>query len=648
MWPSFRGNSFNCPTELFATAINDNISKVYIGGLIWATSVIDDNNNVYVGSTNRTFVCLNKQGDVVWKYKIQPINDSLIDSAAAIHPNGFIVVPGGDGQLYALDKTTGNPLWIKDNNDDNSKEMHKSGVIVNSFEGNVQIDKDGNIYAGCDNDFMYCLYPDGKTKWKFKTNMMIWTCAVITDKYCYFGSLDCCIYVCDKETGTLVTKYDTLSEIKSSPIFYNDNLYVCNTNGKVMSFSKTLKLNWERDIGRNIYATPIIWRETIICCTMNGDVFSLSISSGKIIWKTSLYKNICSSPLVVNNTLIIANNLCKLIALDVLNGKIIGSISLNKTTPKRSINASLALDKQGRIVVGSYDGFIYFVPCNFYERYRTNNIQDIAELRHNQRIYLDVQRDNQHIIVIKFVYQGLQNAAIAFGSVKITPKIPYIHKISADGSFINLIPTDFSYLDKEYNVTISAQYYLQSNNWFVDRFKLCQGTIIQKINFSSPKTQSLDFTANKIDMGNLYILQPTVLDTYIPAAMDAQGFRLLIKGNKVKFLPALPDFDNGFVVDEDDKRSFIVDCKVYKNVMALTGKFSFSAMGGTITCNQCVQLIEFLPDKTVRGQFWGSANCFSIKGNGKTYKFSSEIVNQLFDTYLQLNCICEFSGKCNI
>lgn len=647
MWVSFRQNNHNCPVESFITPISQDVLKVYIGGLIWGTCVVDENGNVYVGSTNRKFVCIDKNCDVIWSLKLQPVNDSLIDSAAAIHPKGFVVVPGGDGHIYAVDKTTGKYVWIRNNKEDISDEMHKSGVIVNSFEGNIQIDLDGNIYAGCDNDFMYCLHSNGKIKWKYKTNMMIWTCSVVTEKYCYFGSLDCFIYACDKNTGKLLAKYNTHSEIKSSPVFYKNKLFVCNTDGNVMCFTEDLKLLWKIDIGRNIYATPITWDDTIICCTMNGDIYSLSVSSKKIIWKLSLYTNICSSPLVINNQLIVATNLCKLVAIDIKTSNISGCVVLNNKSSKRAINASLVLDKYGRIIVGSYDGFIYYVPCNFYEKSQLNSVRSIAELRNNQNIYFELQNNNQHIITLRFIYYGLQNAAICLNSVSITPKIPYKYVVSSDGSFINLIPRCFSYLDNDYNIKISALFYLQSNNWVLDRFLSSRGKITQHIKFSSPKTQSINYLVKEIELGNFYILQPTVVDTYIPAAMDAQGFKLVFHNRKVKYMPALPDFEDGFIIYPNDKRTFITNFKIYKNVIVISGSFSFSAMGGTIFSKNCLKFVELLPDKSVKGEFYGSTNCLSIKGNGKNYKFSSDIINQLFDPFLNLHYIGICSGRCS-
>ena len=53
------------------------------------------------------------------------------------------------------------------------------GEIVNAFEGNIQIDIHGRIYAGCDNDYIYCYDYQGKLIWAYKTNMMVWSCGAL-------------------------------------------------------------------------------------------------------------------------------------------------------------------------------------------------------------------------------------------------------------------------------------------------------------------------------------------------------------------------------------------------------------------------------------------------------------------------------------
>ena len=665
----FRENVYNNPSIKYFRGgnINNEIYKVYVGGLIWGTAVLDKEGSVYIGSTNKRFFKLDRYGHIKWVYKLKNVADSLVDSAAAIHPDGFVVIPGGDGYLHAVDMYTGKIKWIKENSEV-TKNQHNNGVIVNSFEGNVQIDENGIIYAGCDNDYFYCINPlDGSTKWSFKTNMMIWTCAIISNGLCYFGSLDYYLYVLTKN-GKLVKKEYLGSEIKSSPLFHNKCILIGTTNGDVYCFAEGLEhLIWKVNIGRNIYASPIIYKGCIIYCELNGDIFALNLNDGSTIWKRTLYNNfLCSSPIIINNgdeygnidVLYVATSLGKLFAIDPNTGNIISTISLIKGK-KKAINASLCVNDSGQIIFGSYDGFIYFVPCTFYKKYiseitkQPSYIYDI----YKPHTHLRVITDNCNIITLRLfvIEDGILNndISISYNSVKLDKNIPYDIFISADGYFINLIPKSMDHVNKKFTINVSGKYYIQTNSWINDRFAFGEKRFEDTVTFTGPisKTHHSVNIPKEIDVNNFYICQPLVLDTYIPAAMDSQGFKMYIsnikdglnkKTCKIVILAAIPDIEDEFQINEDAKK-FILDGEIYNNIIIINGNFEYSAMGGTIPCKNFKAFLT-INDNFVNGEFIGIANCLGIKGNGKSYKFSYEIINQICDIYMQVHNIGTCSG----
>lgn len=644
MWQSFRNNQLNCILPITRKCQHETIIKTRVGGLIWGTAVIDQDDNVYVGSTNKRFYCLNNQGRIMWKYRLTNTNDSLIDSAAALHPRGFVVIPGGDGLIHAVDMKTGKMIWRYDNTD-NMK--HKTGEVVNSYEGNIQIDENGMIYAGCDNDFMYCLDWQGKLQWKYKTNMMIWTCAAISQTTCYFGSLDFNLYAVDKFNGNLQAKVYTGSEIKSSPVLYDNHIFVGNTNGIALCFTLELNKVWHTDVGRNIYATPVIFDKTIIYTTLAGIVTALSLKDGHVVWTTQLFSNVCSSSVIINNVMFVGTNLCKLISMDPRNGNLLGCVSLNKVDQKRAINASLAVNKQGQIIVGSYDGHIYYVPCDIWKTQRDVSLTSIAELKVHKPIYLETYRNNAHIISIRLVVLGHPNAAVSYNSVTIKPKIPYTVETSADGKFINLLPIDWSYLNRTFTIKLKGRYYIQSENWLLDRLKYDVNVFEDTVTFDSPKTRNLSKLPRYMDIANMYLMQPQVLDTYIPAAFDAQGWRIVFLDSKnLAMVSCLPDIEDKFIVTAT--QIVYMTYEKYENVVkAISSGFEISAMGGTIPTKSFIAYMQ-IEDRNVKGEFFGLTNCLSIKGNGKSYKFSSDVINQIADVFLQMQSIGSFSGEITI
>jgi outer membrane protein assembly factor BamB len=635
MWLSFRSNQENCPSSLNINNKNLILKKTYLGGLIWATAVIDEE-HIYVGSTNRKFYCLDHELNIKWTYMITSTFDSLIDSAAAIHPFGFIVIPGGDGNIHAVDSKTGRLLWMKDNIDDVSVKIHNTGVIVNSFEGNIQIDRDNFIYAGCDNDYMYCLNPDGTVKWKYKTNMMIWTCAAISKNTCYFGSLDSYIYAINKSTGKLIKRYNTGGEIKSSPLIYKDRIFIGNTNGVIICFSENLEHKiWEKDLGRNFYASPIIFDNNLIY--VNNFVYALDIDTGHLNYKIPLYTDICSSPVILNNNLIIATGLGRLIAIKD------AEIKAYYMLCKKNINASLSVTPTGNLIVGSYDGFLYSISLSRFNPLNIS-IKQLAGIDDNIDSYLEIS-DKKHIINLRLIITQYPNAAISYNSVKIYPEIPYRIETSADGNYINLIPKNWDYLGKKYKVIISGNYYLQSENWFQDRITLNRNKFEHTIIFETPNYSQENVNFNTLNIYNLYLNQPKILDTYVPAALYAQGFKAVkIDSNNNKFkLVLIPYVPDSAVISKDKSKYVELECESKHNIIRGKGKFEMSAMGGTIPFNNFEVFLE-IKNNTIIGEFFGISNCLQIKGNGKSYSFSKDIVNQLCDIFMQLHAIGTFSG----
>ena len=69
-------------------------------------------------------------------------------------------------------------------------------------------------------------------------------------------------------------------------------------------------------------------------------------------------------------------------------------------------------------------------------------------------------------------------------------------------------------------------------------------------------------------------------------------------------------------------------------------------MGGTIPFTKFETYMKINPDNNnLEGEFIGTTSCFNIKGNNSTYKFSSELINQLCNPYMKLISIGTMFGR---
>ena len=305
------------PRETPKDTLRD-IREFSTGGLIWATPVIDHEDNVFFGAANKNFYRIDKFGNQIWMYTLFDRPDSLIDSAAALLTHDgkkLTIVPGGDGFLHTLDQETGELQWFF-RSDGATDADHDSGKVVNSFEGNVQIGPNGMIYAGSDNGYIYAIDPNGvvenhqmmKELWRFRTGNkhakkpkdMVWSSPVFGSTHethwMAFGGLDGNIYLLDPLSGNELSRYGAGGTVKSSPAVDEDrNIYFGTANGKLISLrvdkkGQGLQLNrrWEFDTHGEIYSSPAVKGNRIVFGSLDGYLYCLD-SQGKLSWKFGTY-----------------------------------------------------------------------------------------------------------------------------------------------------------------------------------------------------------------------------------------------------------------------------------------------------------------------------------------------------------------------
>lgn len=677
MWESFRNGKDNCGVSKYNALINKDhkLSRIYIGGIIWGTAVIDDENNIYVGSSNRLFICIGIDNIIKWNYKLSRVTDSLIDSAAVLYKS-LIIIPGGDGIVHALNKYNGNLEWqfIPEIDNLNNKK-YKKDMIVNSFEGNIQIDSNGRIYIGCDNDFYYCINANnGKLIWSFKTNMMIWSCGCLinNEKNIVFGSLDRYIYMLDTSSGKLVDKYKTNAEIKSSPLTFDDKLIICNSNGEVYCFDisdERFNLLWMNNYETEIYSSPAYKNNILIIAKMNGEIIAINVTNNSQIWLFKIAGTFCSSPIIsLNNIVLIGSSEGKLYSfylnanVDKIN--LIGYFDINIFYNKndiyyrKNLNASPTIDINGNIHIGGYDGYIYTIPSNLCKKkLKKQNNKSYLKLIHKKLII-------QYKVNIN---SESESEAVALSYINCKEKIPYDIVISSDGKYINFIPKFCFGLDQTYKINLYGKYFRQSNRWWKDRLNLFgernfKTTIeLPKIEYKS--TVLDDAKSDSIICWNVwdfFSTQPRVLDTYIPAAMNAIGYTIIGFGFhkkegdlktyfKMLLLPCNPSIDNEeFLFIHDTNKILIIDAFYFSGIILTTckEKFELSVMGGTLPFTSFNTFMNIdNKDLSLDCDFYNVASALNVKGNGKKYNFSSDIINQLCDYSMKIKSVGSFKGK---
>ena len=711
-WPTFRNGPQNTGTHPFRAKTwmrgpsSRKPSSFKLGGLIWATPVIDESDNVYIGSSNKSFYSFSPTGELRWRYEIFPRADSLIDSAAAILPDApFLVVPGGDGFLHFISRDSGERVALFQARGA-TDESHQKGTVVNSFEGNVQAGPSGMglVFAGSDNGEMYAVDQNGKQVWSIKTQMMIWSSPAFgpDHKWMAFGSLDHKLYIVEPTRGQVLATFDSGADIKSSPTIDSDgNIYFGTSDGKFFSVRLensagtgpfSVKQNWAFQGDGEIYSSPALKNNKLVFSTLNGFVYAIT-TGGKEIWKYSTHSRISSSALITQDQVVLfgAKN-GKLYAVDLETGERIWSYRTTQDPIKINLDSSPAMDSSGFIYVGSYSGTLYKIPFEYCMTHVSNTLscefggkddlpdydlkrdQNISTLRFipaqsGPRLFEAGEMLQTRLVVMKdreFIDQAAIDASPSNLTVKITPGIDLDTQVSSDGKYLNFIPKTFFKPDTTYTLEVKGLYFKHSKSWFEDRTKYFgRKSFEAKLTFKTkPSTAEPFLDAASADqplvlgLKSLYLHQPEALDTYIPAALDGQGFRVstfaLDPSKKKMLMLALPAIyrqsrgsgDETFQLLAEPSKVFALDGMYQGDQIRGAGSFSISAMGGEMPFTPFIFTGTFNPEEnSLKGQFNTTTSCLKIKGNGSSYNFPMSLLNQVCDPWMRALGMGSFEGS---
>lgn len=697
---------------------------IHIGGLIWGTPVSTDNGaHIFVGSSNRKFVCIDTNNrKIKWTYNLPSTRaDSLIDSAAAISPDElFVVVPGGDGALHALDTRTGALLWQFCVHEDGSvikggyKEMEKlpqASVTVPSFEGNLTFTSTGKtLIAGCDNGWCYCVNNDGTLRWRKYLGMMIWSVAcIIDDKYILLPSLNGNLYALDLHNkGNIIAQINVGGgDIKGSISAHSlSEIYAVCSTGVVACLrldvsKRVFKHVWKTNVHAELYGSPSIYKNgrnnILVVNDMAGYVTAFDMNSnGKQMWRVRTYASIASSPLITaNEYVIVTNSDGRVIIINLHTGNINGGnklkegkvLDLNTSTEitnvRTALNSSPVILSDGRLVSCSYSGDIY-IYRPYVDRYSQLTIdyydQDNKMQSHLSRrshvtsdiivLALNIYDNTKNGFAEASIIKRVVSHNIQYNGIDISDA--YTTNTCSDGLHVYIIPSKkwvglLGELHPTHiDITMTLEYTatdLSEDGWFKRHMsmprqkkqtQIFNGSIKGvKLNHISSHCEALPKTG--YDIKRFACDFPKIMETYIPAALDANSFVIHFIGgenNKPKWallLPALPgEDDTPNRVIRDPKKIILFRVDDYKNNIfrcSSTRTFIFSSMGGTLPVLDMILVGNIDPKtKNVAVSLYLKSNCLFMKCNGSSYQFSDKVVNALCDNKMGIHTCASATG----
>jgi hypothetical protein len=335
--------------------------------------------------------------------------------------------------------------------------------------------------------------------------------------------------------------------------------------------------------------------------------------------------------------------------------------------------------------VGSYDGRLYSIPVEYAAQNPGDPRCDLrpgddapefdagvpdtgATLRYvdsegNLSSQVPGELGPESMLTFRLVAreQGafVPNGALASNGLSVTlePPVPVDTVVASDGTCLNVTPKTFWKPGVRYRLTVRGRWYRRGNP-FVDLLKwwglpeaaaTCEFAIrpTQGELPAAPSGRCL-----KYGLKNMYLSQPEVLDTLVPAAMEGQAFIASVVHRDreqgrlgLLLLPAFPRPD-GVVLRAAPDKVFFANGRFSGDSVRFEGRFRLAAMGAEIPFAPIRMSGRMTAERLVDGRLHATAPVLGIRGNGSSrLGLSWTAIDDLADPWLQLQAVGSVEGE---
>ena len=256
---------------------------------------------IYFASYDSNFYAVDANtGQLKWKFAtggekrftarhlhhLEPAAESMPDpwdiylSSPAVW-NGLVYFGSSDGNIYALDASSGALKWKFQTGD----VVHSSPAIVGE-----------TLFIGSWDTYLYALdATTGKEKWRFKTgddpdihnHVGIQSSPAVADGMVYFGCRDSYVYGLDAATGKQQWKFSTNgSWVNNSPVAHEGRVYFATSIPGILHAvdARTGKSLFELPTGTPIFASLALAGNTLYMGSFGGKLTAIDLKAQKPAW----------------------------------------------------------------------------------------------------------------------------------------------------------------------------------------------------------------------------------------------------------------------------------------------------------------------------------------------------------------------------
>lgn len=209
----------------------------------------------------------------------------------------------------------------------------------------------------------------GKPVWKFKTGGKMYSIPATDGKAVVAGSSDNVIYAVTAANGKLIWKVATGKAVLGHPIINKNIVYIGGSDGHFRAINiKDGSLRWDFDGVIGFVADkPLIYGNHIYFGCWNNDFYCLDLAAGKLVWKWNngsgnrMYSPAACFPVAAGNRIFIVAPDRFMTALDANTGKLIW----RKQVPDVRVRESMGLSADSSLVfVKTMEGNVYGIATS--------------------------------------------------------------------------------------------------------------------------------------------------------------------------------------------------------------------------------------------------------------------------------------------
>ncbi len=262
------GNLIWGPTPLSQNGAN---KEHVIGG-----PVVTDELVLVPSSDGRLYARRTSDGSAVWAFPPEdeePLREALWASPTV---EGDRVYFGSlDHHLYALDLTSGRPLW--------PESVDLSGALADAPTSTGEL-----LLIGTFSNRLVALdAAHGEVTWSFASGDWVWGSPSIWEGRAYFGDLSGTLYAVELDSGSEIWRVPTAGGIAASPAVADGRVYAVTETGSLLAWDATDSAPaWRTSLEGQLLTDPLVVGETVLVASTGGTVqlSAYDRDSGAIRW----------------------------------------------------------------------------------------------------------------------------------------------------------------------------------------------------------------------------------------------------------------------------------------------------------------------------------------------------------------------------